>query len=52
MFDVCINSLLRHAYEIEMGSGPEPLKSLDDGEELPPFPALNDVDVIYGGPPW
>jgi hypothetical protein len=52
MYNVCINSLLRHAYETRTGDPSHSLCSLDDGDELPPFPKAGEVDIVYGGPPW
>jgi hypothetical protein len=43
------NLLLKHAIETDNGKKLPPLRSLDDGESLPPLPKPGEVDLICGG---
>lgn len=43
------NLLLEHAIQVHDGKNPPPLRSLDDGEPLPPLPKPGRVDLICGG---
>ncbi|KAF8261693.1 S-adenosyl-L-methionine-dependent methyltransferase [Lactarius quietus] len=45
------NLLLEHAIETNNGKKLPPLRSLDDGQPLPPLPRPGEVDLICGGPP-
>jgi DNA (cytosine-5)-methyltransferase 1 len=43
------NLLLEHAIQFYNGKNSPPLRSLDDGKQLPPLPRPGEVDLICGG---